>query len=80
MPPYMGIAHRLDLAWRGYWVIQVNKHVSKAGKQCLDHVRHRVPERKLGALKGRIRMDSDFNETSPDLIEAFEGRSCRASC
>ena len=60
--------------------MQVNKHVSKAGKQCLDSVRHRIPERKLGAMKGKIQMDSDFNETSPDLIEAFEGRSCRASC
>ena len=76
----MGPNHRLGLSLAGELGDAGQQARLKAGKQCLDNVRHRVPERKLGALKGKIRMDSDFNETSPDLIEAFEGSSCRTSC
>ena len=30
-------------------------------------------ERKLGALAGKIRLPSDFDETPSEIIEAFEG-------
>ena len=30
-------------------------------------------ERKLGALAGKIGIASDFDDTPPDVIEAFEG-------
>ena len=30
-------------------------------------------ERKLGALVGKIWVSSDFDETPPEVVEAFEG-------
>ena len=45
-----------------------------AGKPNLDPVRHRAPERTLGALKGKLWMSPDFDEASPELIRGFEGR------
>ena len=58
-----------DLAWQGEKVV-----IAKAGKPYLDLVPHRAPERKLGALKGKIRVAPDFDETPQEVIDAFEGR------
>ena len=58
-----------ELAWQGEKIV-----IAKAGKPYLDLVPHRGEERKLGALKGKIRIGPDFDETPPEVIEAFEGR------
>ena len=58
-----------ELAWQGERVV-----IAKAGKPYLDLVPHRGPERKLGALKGKIRIAPDFDETPTEVIEDFEGR------
>ena len=58
-----------ELAWQGEKIV-----IAKAGKPYLDLVPHRGEERKLGALKGKIRIAPDFDETPPDVIDAFEGR------
>ena len=58
-----------ELAWRGERIV-----IAKAGKPYLDLVPHRGPERKLGALKGKIRIAPDFDETPLEVIEDFEGR------
>ncbi len=39
-----------------------------------DLVPHRGPERKLGALTGKLWIAPDSDETPPDLIQDFEGR------
>ena len=58
-----------ELAWQGEKIV-----IAKAGKPYLDLVPHREPERKLGALKGKIRIAPDFDETPQEVIDAFEGR------
>ena len=58
-----------ELAWQGERVV-----IAKAGKPYLDLVPHRGPERRLGALKGKISIGQDFDETPPEVIEDFEGR------
>ena len=58
-----------ELAWQGEKIV-----IAKAGKPYLDLVPHRGTERKLGALKGKIRIAPDFDETPPEVIDAFEGR------
>ncbi len=58
-----------ELAWQGEKIV-----IAKAGKPYLDLVPHRGEERKLGALKGKIRIAPDFDETPPEVIDAFEGR------
>ena len=40
----------------------------------MDLVPHRRAERKLGVLKGKIHIAPDFDETPPEVIDAFEGR------
>ena len=57
-----------ELAWQGERVV-----IAKAGKPYLDLVPHRGSERKLGALKGKIWIAPDFDETPEEIIEAFEG-------
>ena len=58
-----------ELAWNGEQIV-----IAKAGKPYLDLVPHRPRSpRKLGLLKGRIWVASDFDETPPDVIDAFEG-------
>ena len=57
-----------ELAWRGERIV-----IAKAGKPYLDLVPHRGSERRLGALKGKIWIAPDFDETSPELIQDFEG-------
>ena len=58
-----------ELAWRGERIV-----IAKAGKPYLDLVPHRGSERRLGALKGKIWIAPDFDETPPELIQDFEGR------
>ena len=58
-----------ELAWQGEKIV-----IAKAGKPYLDLVPHRGAERKLGALKGKIRIAPDFDETPPEVIDAFECR------
>ncbi len=64
-----------ELAWQGEKVV-----IARAGKPYLDLVPHRGRRepRKLGALKGKIWIAPDFDETSPETIEAFEKSSVRA--
>ena len=57
-----------ELAWRGERIV-----IAKAGKPYLDLVPHRGSERRLGALKGKIWIAPDFDETPPELIQDFEG-------
>ena len=63
-----------ELAWQGEEVV-----IARAGKPYLDLVPHRGRRepRKLGALKGKIWIAPDFDETSPDVIEAFENSTVR---
>ena len=58
-----------ELAWQGERIV-----IARAGKPYLDLVPHRGLERKLGALKGKIRISPDFDETPTEVIEDFEGR------
>ena len=55
-------------AWEGEDVV-----IAKAGEPYLRLVpyRERKARRKLGALEGQIWMAPDFDETPPDVIEAF---------
>ena len=55
-------------AWEGEDVV-----IAKAGEPYLRLVPYREskPRRKLGALEGRIWMAPDFDDTPPDVIEAF---------
>ncbi len=48
--------------------------IAKAGKPVVrltPIVQATKPRRKLGALAGRIRIAPDFDETSPEIIDAF---------
>jgi antitoxin (DNA-binding transcriptional repressor) of toxin-antitoxin stability system len=60
-----------DLAWRGEKIV-----IAKAGKPYLDLVPHRAIEqaRKPGLLKGKIEMADDFNDTTDDVLNDFEGQ------
>ncbi len=55
-------------AWAGEDVV-----IAKAGEPYLRLVPYREPKakRRLGALEGQIWMAPDFDETPPDVIEAF---------
>ena len=55
-------------AWAGEEVV-----IARAGEPYLRLVpyRERKARRRLGGLKGRIWMSPDFDETPPDVIEAF---------
>ena len=57
-----------ELAWRGERIV-----IAKAGKPYLDLVPHRGSERRRGALKGKIWIAPDFDETPAELIQDFEG-------
>jgi len=61
-----------ELVWRGERVI-----IAKAGKPYLDLLPHKETRkpRKPGRLKGQIKMAVDFDETTEEIIEAFEGHS-----
>ena len=55
-------------AWEGEDVV-----IARAGEPYLRLVpyRERKTQRKLGALEGQIWIASDFDETPPEVIEAF---------
>ena len=55
-------------AWAGEEVV-----IARAGEPYLRLVpyRERKARRKLGGLEGQIWMSPDFDETPPDVIEAF---------
>lgn len=58
-----------ELAWRGEEIV-----IAKAGKPYLELTPRREKRvRTLGVLRGRIRIAPDFDETPPEVIEAFEG-------
>ncbi len=61
-----------ELVWRGERVI-----IAKAGKPYLDLLPHKETRkpRKPGRLKGQIKITVDFDETTEEIIEAFEGHS-----
>lgn len=50
--------------------------IAKAGKPIarLTQVAGRPRKKKLGVLKGKIKVPDDFNEPSEDITAAFEGR------
>ncbi len=60
-----------ELAWQGEEVV-----IARAGKPYLVLSPYRAPagKRRIGQLKGKIWMAPDFDETDPDIIEAFEGK------
>lgn len=59
-----------ELVWRGERVI-----IAKAGKPYLDLLPHKEnrKHRKPGRLKGQIKIAPDFDETTEEVLEAFEG-------
>ena len=56
------------LAWQGEEVV-----IAKAGEPYLrlEPYREQKSKRKLGVLKGQIRMASDFDETPQEVIDSF---------
>ena len=60
-----------ELAWQGEEVV-----ITKAGKPYLALSPYRAPtgKRKFGQWKGKVWIAPDFDETDPDIIEAFEGK------
>ena len=56
------------LAWEGEEIV-----IAKSGEPYLrlEPYRERKTKRKLGVLKGQIRIASDFDETPPDVIHSF---------
>ena len=56
------------LAWEGEEIV-----IARAGEPWLrlEPYRERRTRRKLGTLKGRIRMATDFDETPRDIIDSF---------
>jgi antitoxin (DNA-binding transcriptional repressor) of toxin-antitoxin stability system len=59
-----------EKAWSGDKIV-----IAKAGKPYLDLIPHKVnsQKRKPGRYKGKIEMSKDFDQTSIDIINAFEG-------
>ena len=56
------------LAWEGEEIV-----IARAGEPYLrlEPYRERRPRRKLGVLKGQIRIAPDFDETPPEVIDSF---------
>jgi len=59
-----------ELVWKGEQVI-----IAKAGKPYLDLLPHKETRKNRvpGRFKGRIKIASDFDTTSTELIADFEG-------
>ena len=55
-------------AWEGEEVV-----IARAGEPYLRLVpyREQKPRRRLGAMKGQIRIAPDFDETPPEAIDSF---------
>jgi len=60
-----------EKVWAGETVV-----IAKSGKPYLDLLPHKGNHkpRKPGRFKGQIEIADDFNETSEEIIAAFEGR------
>lgn len=60
-----------EQAWAGEDII-----IAKAGKPYLDLIPHRgkCTPRVPGGYEGQIKIADDFDQTSPEIIAAFEGR------
>lgn len=60
-----------ELVWKGEQVI-----IAKAGKPYLDLLPHKETRKNRvpGRLKGQIKIGSDFDTTSTEVIADFEGR------
>lgn len=56
------------VAWEGEEVV-----IARAGEPYLRLVpyREQKPRRRLGAMKGQIRIAPDFDETPPEVIDSF---------
>lgn len=61
-----------ERVWAGDRVV-----IAKAGKPYLDLLPHQgiKPRREPGCLKGKIVIPDDFDQTSPEIIAAFEDGS-----
>ena len=65
------LSRLLDRAQGGEEIV-ITRHGRPVAR--LGPIRDRPPARKLGALRGRIRMSNDFDAPLPDeILEAFEG-------
>ncbi len=55
--------------------------IAKSGKPYLDLIPHQSNNkpRKPGRYKGMIKISKNFDQTSLDIIEEFEGSSCEKS-
>lgn len=64
------ISELAERVWHGDKVV-----ITRAGKPYLDLLPHidTPGARKPGRLKGRIRISADFDKTSEDIIDGFEG-------
>ena len=59
-----------ESAWKGERVI-----ISRAGKPYLELIPYQKREpRKAGRFKGQVQLSDDFDKTSDDIIDSFEGR------
>ncbi len=54
------------LVWEGEEVV-----IARAGEPYLRLMPYREPDRRLGLLKGRIRIADDFDDTPQDVIDSF---------
>ena len=61
-----------EKAWSGDIIV-----IAKAGKPYLDLIPHKVTAepREPGRYKGKIEISKDFDQTSADIIDEFEGNS-----
>lgn len=60
-----------ESAWKGERVI-----ISRAGKPYLELIPYQEKKtRKPGRFKGRIQMADDFDKTTDDIIDSFEGEA-----
>ena len=60
-----------ESAWKGERVI-----ICRAGKPYLELIPYQERKaRKPGRFKGSIQMADDFDETSDDIIDSFEGEA-----
>jgi prevent-host-death family protein len=66
------LSRLLDRAQGGEEIV-ITRHGRPVAR--LGPIRERPPARKLGALRGRIRMSNDFDAPLPDeMLDAFEDR------
>lgn len=61
------LSELIDQAARGEDIV-----ITRRGRPVARLSSVAAPRRQSGALRGRIRMAPDFNETTPEMIELFE--------